>query len=368
MKRRETNMKRREVLKSGGAVAAAAAAASFSAPAIAQGKKELKMVTSWPANFPGLGTAAVRIGKRIEEMSAGKYKVKVFAGGELVHPLKVNDAVEEGAAELYHSADYYFQGKSKAYNFFSTVPLGMTASEMLGWVYWSDGRKLWDELAANFNVKPLLCGNTGVQMGGWYRKQMRTVEDFKGLKMRIPGLGGAVVTGLGGTSVTLAGGDIFPALQAGTIDATEWVGPWNDLAFGFYKVAKYCYYPGFHEPATTLSMGVNKKLWDSMPRSDQAMFEAACAAETTINIAEYHTFNSRSLDTLINVHKVDFREFSDDIFKAVAKTAQQVVADVGKTDAITKKVYDSYMKHYQLAKGWSYFGEQMYMNKRWLST
>ena len=361
-------MKRRNFLSGAAASAATVAAvSSFPAPAISQGMKELKMVTSWPANFPGLGTAASRIGNEITRISGGKYQVKVFAGGELTHPLKVNDAVEEGAAELYHSADYYFQGKSKAYNFFSTVPLGMTATEMLGWVHWSDGGKLWDELGAQFNVKPLLCGNTGVQMGGWYRKEMNTIEDFKGLKMRIPGLGGAVVTALGGTSVTLAGGDIFPALQAGTIDATEWVGPWNDLAFGFYKVAQYCYYPGFHEPATTLSLGVNKQLWDSMPDSDKAIFEAVAAAETTRNIAEYHTNNALALDTLLNKHKVDFREFSDDIFRAVIKSAREVVADVGATDAMTQRVYDSYMKHYELAKGWSYYGEQMYMNKRGLA-
>ena len=334
------------------------------APAVAKGVKELKMVTSWPKNFPGLGTAANRLAQRITDISDGRYQVKVFAGGELVHALKCLDALQEGTADLYHSAEYYYQGKSKAFNFFAAVPLGLTATEHAAWIYHGGGQALWDKLSGAFNVKPLLAGNTGVQMGGWFRKEMNTLEDFKGLKMRIPGLGGAVITALGGTSVTLAGGEIFQALQAGTIDATEWVGPWNDLAFGFYKVAKYHYYPGFHEPGTALSLGIRRDFWDGLSEADKALFHAAAGAENDYDLAEFNAKSSAALETLINEHGVQLREFSDEIFKAVGEVALGVVAEVGQTDATTKGVYDSFNAFRTLAKGWSAISEQAYLNKR----
>ncbi len=244
-----TKVNRRKFIKAAG-VTAAAGTTALAAPAIAQGIQEWKMVMSWPKGFPGLGTAAQNFANRLEVAMDGKVKVKLFGGGELVPALKCLDALQEGTADLYHSADYYYVGKSKAYAFFCSVPFGMTVAESDAWMHHGGGQKLWDELSAQFGVKPFLGGNTGVQMGGWFRKEMKTIEDFKGLKMRIPGLGGDVIRALGGTPVTLAGAEILPALQAGTVDAAEWVGPWNDLAFGLYKVAKYYYHPGFHEPST----------------------------------------------------------------------------------------------------------------------
>lgn len=361
-------MKRRIFLKGAAAGAASVAgttvASSFPAPAIAQGKKELKMVISWPKNFPGLGSAANRLGQRISTMSEGKYSVRVYGGGELVHPLKCQDALQEGTADLYHSAEYYYQGKSKAFSFFAAVPFGLTADELNSWIYHGGGQELWDDLAGQFNVKPLLGGNTGVQMGGWFRKTMDSIDDFKGLKMRIPGLGGAVVTKLGGTSVTLGGGEVFQALQKGTIDATEWVGPWNDMAFGFYKIAKYYYYPGFHEPGTALSFGISRTLWDSLSKSDQAMFQAAAGAENDYTLAEFNASNSKALDTLINKHGVQLKKFSDDILKAIGKKAEATVAEVGGSDATTRKVYDSFMKFRAISKGWSGLSEQAFMNAR----
>ena len=349
----------------GGAYLASRKSKEVEAPAvIAQDRRELKMTTSWPKNFPGLGTAAARLAQRITDMSDGRITVKLFAAGEIAGGLKALDSVQEGAADMYHSAEYYYQGKTKAFNFFATVPLGMTANEHNAWIYSGGGQALWDELGGQFNIKPLMAGNTGVQMGGWFRKEMNTLEDFKGLKMRIPGLGGAVITALGGSSVTLAGGEIFQALESGTIDATEWVGPWNDLAFGFYKVAKYYYYPGFHEPGTVLSLGINLKFWESLSPSDQAIFKAASAAENVIDYAEFNANNSAALDTLVNEHGVDFREFSDEIFEEIGRIALQVAADAGASDEFTKKVYDSYMGFRKMAMGWSAVGEQAYMNKR----
>ncbi|MGE4218381.1 MAG: TRAP transporter substrate-binding protein, partial [Alphaproteobacteria bacterium] len=271
---------------------AATAPQQPAAPAVAKGIRELKMVTSWPKNFPGLGTAAVRVADRISAMTEGKFRITVYGGGEIVPPLKCMDAVQEGTADLYHSADYYYQGKSKAFNYFTAVPLGLTADEINAWIRHGGGQALWDELSAQFGVKPLLCGNTGVQMGGWFTKELTSVEDFKGLKMRMPGLGGAVIAKLGGTTVTLPASDIFQALQSGTIDATEWVGPWNDLALGLYKVAKFYYYPGFHEPGSALSFGVSLRLWESLSVSEKASFTAAAGAVNGISLAEFDAYNA----------------------------------------------------------------------------
>lgn len=359
------SMNRRSVLKKGAAAAAAAVTlGSFPAPAISQNKKQLKMVTSWPKDFPGLGTAARRFGERLEKASDGRFTVKLYAGGELVHPLECNDAVQQGTADLYHSADYYYQGKLKGYAFFCAVPFGFRPDEIDAWVHHGGGQALWDEIGAQFGIKHLMCSNTGSQMGGWFKKPMGSVEDFKGLKMRIPGLGGDVIKTLGGTSVTLAGSEIMPALQSGTIDATEWVGPWNDLAFGFYKVVKNYYYPGFHEPGSMLGLGINKKFWDGLSESDKALFEACATAENNYGLAEFNANNAAALETLVSKHGVQVQEFSDDIFKAMGEASKDVLASAGAADPLTKKVYESFMAFRKNVVGWSKLSDQSYMTKR----
>lgn len=334
------------------------------APAVMKNVKELKMVTSWPKNFPGLGTAAARFGQNIEKATEGRFKVKLFAGGELVHPLKCNDAVQEGTADLYHSADYYYQGKLKAYAFFTAVPFGFRPDEIDAWINHGGGQQLWDEVGAQFGIKHLPCGNTGSQMGGWFKKKINSLEDFKGLKMRIPGLAGGVIKALGGTAVTLAGSEIMPALEAGTIDATEWVGPWNDLAFGFYKVVKNYHYPGFHEPGSMLGVGVSKKLWDGLSENDKVIFQSVALAENNYNLAEFNANNGAALDTLVNKHGVVVHEFSDEIFKAMGMAAKDVLADAGAADPLTKKVYESFMKFRKDQVSWSKLSDQTYMTKR----
>ncbi len=326
--------------------------------------RELKMVTSWPKNFPGLGSAALRFADGLQAASDGRFKVKVFAGGELVHPLKCNDAVQEGTADLYHSADYYYQGKITAYNFFTAVPFGFRADEMDAWVYHGGGQALWDEVGAQFGIKHLACGNSGSQMGGWFKQPMRSLEDFKGLKMRIPGLAGEVIKALGGTSVTLAGSEILPALEAGTIDAAEWVGPWNDLAFGFYKVVKNYHYPGFHEPGPTLSLGISKTFWDGLSKSDRALFEHCAGRENNFDLAEFNANNSAALDTLVSEHGVQVHEFSDEIFTAMGEASRDVLATAAGADPLTKKVYESFMRFRKIALGWSRLSDQSYMQKR----
>ncbi len=364
---KSTGLKRRNFLKGAAlAGAAAVAASSLPAPAIAQGKRQLKMVTTWPKNFPGLGTAAERLAKRITAGSGGAIEVKVYAAGELVPPFEAFDAVSQGVADMYHAADYYWQGKSKAFNFFCAVPFGLTASEMSAWIHHAGGQALWDELSAGFNIKPLMGGNTGVQWGGWFNKEMNTLEDFKGLTMRMPGLGGEVLRRLGAAAVALPGGEIFQALQAGTIDATEWVGPWNDLAFGFYKVTKYYYWPGFHEPGTTLSFGINKGVWDGLTKDQQSLIESCAAAENDFTLAEFNAHNSDSLDVLINQHGVQVRRMSNEMLRALGTASGQVVAEAADEDALTRKVYDSFIAFRTKAIAYAKHSDQAFWKARQL--
>ena len=326
--------------------------------------KELKMVTSWPKNFPGLGTSPERFAKNFEIATDGRYKIRVYAGNELVHPLKCLDAVQEGTADMYHSAEYYYRGKTPAFAFFTSVPFGFTANEMNAWLYYGGGQQLWDELSAGFGVKALACTNTGVQMGGWYKKPLTSVEDLKGLKIRMPGLGGDVINALGGTSLTLAGSEIMPALQSGTIDATEWVGPWNDLAFGFYKVVKNYMYPGFHEPGSTLSLGISKKLWDSMSKTDQEICQAVATAENCTGYAEFNANNGNALNTLVTQHGVQVERMPNDVFVEFGKASADVLADAAKADEITKRVYDSFLKFSRNITGWTELSDAAYADLR----
>lgn len=357
-------MKRRKFLQGAAAGGVAAAAATVSAPAISQGIKQLKMVTCWPKNFPGLGTGAERFAQRINTMSGGKLDVKVYAAGEMVPAFEAFNAVRDGKAEMSHSASYYWQGHSPAFNFFTAVPFGLTGTEHAAWLLWGDGMKLWTELCDQFNVVPFMRASTGVQMGGWYRKEMKTMDDFKGLKFRMPGLGGEVLRRLGATVVNLPGGEIFPALQAGTIDGTEWVGPWNDLAFGFYKVAKYYYWPGYHEPSTTGEVLVNKKVWQGLSKEHQEIISVAVQAEAMLEFSEFNYKNADALEALLTKHNVQLRKFSDDMLKKIGEAAVEVVAEVGNKDAFTKRVYQSFSAARKQAIGWSGLGEQGFMNAR----
>jgi TRAP-type mannitol/chloroaromatic compound transport system substrate-binding protein len=355
-------MKRRQFIQ--GAGVAAVAAAAFPTPSIAQGVRELRMVTSWPKGFPGQGTAAIRLAERIGQATDGRLTVKIFAAGELVPAFEVFDAVAQGTADIYHSAEYYFQGKSKAFNFFSTVPFGMTAAEHTAWIRYGGGQQVWDELSGGFGVKPFLAGNTGVQMGGWFRKEINTLDDLKGLKFRMPGLGGEALQKLGVTVVNLPGGEIFAALQSGAIDGTEWVGPWNDLALGFFKVAKHYYWPGIHEPGTALAVGVNAKVWQDLPKAQQQILQALFEAENELLLAEFNARNGDALDTLVNKHNVQLKRFSDDVLKGLGNASGEVVAAVGATDAQTRKVYESFIKFRKNVMEWTKLSEQAFTGAR----
>ena len=336
----------------------------FGAPNIAKNRREFRLATSWPKDFPGLGQMPNYFAKALSELSDGRLDVKVFAAGELVGALECFDATSTGAADMYHAAEYYWQGKSKGFSFFTAVPSGMTAAEIMGWIDHGGGQALWDDLSAKFNVKPFQAGNTGHQMGGWYKREMSSLDDFKGLKMRIPGIAGEVLRRLGGSPVQLSGGEIYQSLQSGAIDATEWVGPWNDIALGFYREAPYYYGPGFHEPGASLSVGINLDVWNDLPKSDKAMIKYACAHANAWSLGEYSYRNGLALETLRTEYGITPRVFSDEIMKTVLQTAETVVAEMGDADASTRKIYESYINAKNAMRGWTEISDGAFIAAR----
>jgi len=323
-----------------------------------------KMVTTWPKNFPGLGTGAEYLAQIINQMSAGRINIKVYGAGEIVPAFEIFDAVTAGTAEMGHGSAYYWKGKNPALQFFSTVPFGMTASEMNAWLYHGGGMELWQRAYEPFGLVPMAAGNTMVQMGGWFNKEINSVEDLRGLKMRIPGLGGEVLRLAGGTPVNVPGGDLFVSLQKGVIDATEWVGPYNDLAFGLHKAAKYYYSPGWHEPGTTLECFINQKAFDSLPVDLQAVVQIAARAANQNMMLEYVARNNDALVSLVEEHKVDVREFPHDVVEKLRALSEQVVADVVGSDPFAQEIYDSYQSFLAKSKAWYNLSERAYLNLR----
>ena len=298
-------MKRRAFLKKLGigSIAAGTAVTAIS-PANASDRFNWKLVTTWPPNFPVFQDGVKRFASDVKRMSRGQLNIHVFAGGELIPALQTFDAVSEGTVEMGHGAAYYWAGKIPVAQFFTAVPFGMNAQGMNAWLYEGGGLDLWREIYAPHQLVPFPMGNTGVQMGGWFRKPINSVADLKGLKMRIPGLGGKVIAKTGVNPVLLAGGEIYTALERGTIDATEWVGPYHDLRLGLYRAAKYYYYPGWHEPGPTLELTINKKAWESLPPQLKLIVETAAAASNLKMLSEFEAKNLEALNTLKTKYKV----------------------------------------------------------------
>ena len=348
-------------------VLAACGGANETAPtadAVKQQTFEWKLVTTWPKNLPGLGTAPERLAKEVEAMSNGRLKIRVFGAGEYVPAMGVFDAVSQCSAEMGHGAAYYWRGKLPSAEFFATLPFGMNAQEMNAWLHYGGGLELWREAYAPFNLIPFPCGNTGVQMAGWFNKEINSLEDLRGLKMRMPGLGGEVLKRAGGEPVNLPGGEIFTALQTGVIDATEWVGPYNDLALGLHTVAKYYYYPGWHEPGPTTEAIVNTKAWESLPPDLQAILRNATRGVNDDVLSEFTARNNSALRALVDEHGVQLRKLPDDVLARLREVSVEVLAEAAKRDPLTQRVYDSYMTFYKSVREYHALSEQTYLNTR----
>lgn len=325
-----------------------------------------RMVTTWPKNLPGLGTAPERMAENIRMMSQGRLDIKVYGAGEIVPALEVFEAVSQGTVQMGHGAAYYWKGKVPIAQFFTAVPFGLTAQEMNGWLLHGGGLELWRELYARYNLFPIPGGNTGVQMAGWFNREINSLEDLKGLKMRIPGMGGEVFEKAGGTAVNLPGGEIFTSMQTGVIDATEWVGPYNDLAFGLHQVAKYYYYPGWQEAGPTLEVLINQNAWQSLPEDLQAIVKTAALAANTDMLAEYTARNNSALRELIDRHYVELRRLPDDVLNEIRMVSEQMIQEMvnGDDDELSRRIYESWRRYRDDVVAYHEISERAYINAR----
>ena len=308
--------------------------------------------------------APENLAERVARASSGRLRIKVYGAGELVPAFEVFDAVSRGTVEMGHGASYYHKGKLDAAQFFTAIPFGLTNTELNGWLYYGGGLELWRELYAPFNLVPFPAGNTGVQMGGWFNKEINSVDDLKGLKMRIPGLGGEVLRRAGGTPVTLPGAEIFTALQTGAIDATEWVGPYNDASFGLHKAARYYYYPGWQEPGPGLETIINVDAWKSLPDDLQEIVSTACQAITTDMAAEYTHGNAMSLQQLKADPNVELREFPDEVIALLRSITKEVVDELMATDDAAARIGSAYFEYLGKVSASSGVAERAYLNTR----
>jgi len=365
------NFQRRDFIKTASVAAVAASTGAFTSCNKKDDVKtvgintnrmyEWKMVTSWPPKYPILGEYAQKIADWIGEMSGGRLKIQVYGGGELVPALEVFDAVSFGVSEMGHCAPYYWAGKVPAAQFFSTVPFGMNARQMNAWLYFGGGLEIWRELYADFNLYPFACGNTGGQMGGWFNKEITSINDLNGLKIRMPGLGGNVITRAGATSVLSPGSEAYTNLERGVIDALEWVGPYHDYLMGFYKISKYYYYPGWQETSSTLEFIVNKDAYMELPEDLKAVINTAANASNRLTLSAFDAKNTEYYFKLKDEENVEFRQFPTDVLTRLNKLTTEVVNDIIKKDPMSKKAYDSYSKFKKRINSWFEISEKSYI-------
>lgn len=327
-----------------------------------------KMITAWPRNLPALGTNPDYFAELVEEMSGGRMQIQVFGANELVGGLEVFDAVSQGVAEIGNAASYYWQGKIPGASFFSSVPFGMTAKEMNGWLEFGGGKELWRELYQPFNLIPVRGGNSGTQMFGWFNKEINSLADLRGLRMRIPGLGGEVLSRAGATTVTMQASDVFTALQTGALDATEFVSAYNDLAAGYHTVADYYYYPGWHEPGSALETIFNKERFDALPSDLQAILIGAAEASNQRLLDEFTARNNEALRVLVEEHDVQLRRLPDEVLLELRRLSDQVVAEMGQTNAMTQRIYESYTNFQEGVEAYHGVAEEAYIQARQLTS
>ena len=352
-------MDRREFITT---AAVGGSAAALAAPAIAQGNRTLTLVTSWGRGLAGSHDSAQRCADVITELSGGQLTVDLKAGGELVGAFEVFDAVTSGQADMYHSADYYFTGQHPGYAFFTAVPFGMTAPEMTTWYYQNGGMELHDQLGEIFGLKTFIAGNSGTSAGGWFRNRINGPEDFKGLKFRMPGLGGKALGQLGASVQNLPGSEVYQALSSGAIDGTEWIGPWPDEAAGFYEITKFYYTSGFHEANAALSLATNRDVYESLTPAQQGIIRTAAAYCHDWTLTLFNANNSAALQRLVAAG-VEINEFPDSVWDAFAEAAANVVEE-NLDDEIFKQIYDSHNESMRTTAGWLSTSSGTYSKQR----
>ncbi|MFQ5972677.1 MAG: TRAP transporter substrate-binding protein [Alphaproteobacteria bacterium] len=358
-------MKRRAFL-TGAATGAAAALAGLPPPAIARGPRELTMIALWSRDEPVLGALAQRLARRIAEATGGEIEVVVREPGEVVPQFETFDAVSAGRADMYYGAEHLWQFKSRAFNFFGGVPYGLTASETAGWIRQGGGQELWDELAARYNMKPFLVGNTGGQMGGWFKAEIRDLEDYKRLRISAPGLAGEVLRHLGATAVATPMSNIVAALSSGFLDGAVGLGPWYDEALGIHRVAKFYYFPGVQQPNMALSCSMNLDMWRSLTEAQRTMIHLATEAERARVEAEFSARNTVALRSLRKQRGVRVWGYPQDIMNAIGESAGEIVAEAGRSEPMAHKIYASFLAYRRAAMSWSKFSDQAFSEARLL--
>ncbi len=332
-----------------------------SASAIITDKKyQWYMVTTWPPNFPILGTSCQRFAKKVYEMSGGQLDIKVYGAGELIPALEVFDAVSSGTAQVGHGAAYYWTGKVPAAQFFTTVPFGLNAMEQTAWINHGGGIELWRKLYERYHLRPYASGNTGIQMGGWYNKEINTIQDFQSLKMRIPGLASRILKEVGATPVLVAGGEIYTNLERGVIDATEWLGPYHDQMMGFQDIAKYYYTPGWHEPGSTMELIVHSKAFDDLPAHLQQIVEVCAGYINDWVMTEMLFKNAEALKQLTNNADIEIRTFSPEILSTLKRVTDQTLQAMADENKEIEEVYASFMKFKHMIHQYTDVSEKLY--------
>ncbi|MEM6641450.1 MAG: TRAP transporter substrate-binding protein [Bacteroidota bacterium] len=319
-----------------------------------------KMTTTWPPNFPVVGEGCQLLSDWVKKMSGGRMEISVYGGGELIPALEGFDAVSNGAVEMNHGAAYYWAGKVPAAQFFAAVPFGMNAQQMGAWVIAGGGAALWEELYEPFGLLPILCGNTGVQMAGWYKREIKTLEDFKGLKMRMPGLGAKVLEKAGGTPVLMSGGEIYTNLERGVIDATEWIGPYHDYLMGFHELAKYYYYPGWHEPGPALEMLINRAKFEALPSDLQEIIRTACYRTNRWIGAAFDAKNGAYLQKIRDETDVQVGPFPAEVLGSLKNITRETLKELSDEDGTVKKVYQAFEKFRREISGWMNVSERVF--------
>lgn len=327
---------------------------------ITEKKYRWRMVTTWPPNFPVLGEVCNMFAEKLKILSNGRLELKVYGGGELVPPLESFEAVMSGAAEMYNGCSYYWAGKVKAAQFFASIPFGMNAQQMHAWIMNGGGYPLWRELYADLGLIPFIAGNTGVQMGGWFNKKINNASDLKGLKMRLPGLGGKVLEKAGGAAVLVSGGELYTSMERGVIDATEWIGPYHDYLMGLHKIAKYYYSPGWHEPGSVLETVVNKSKYDALPPDLQMMIQDASHSLSMWCFHEFEAKNNQYLNKIRAESDAEFRKFPKEVLDVLRSKTTEVLDDIVSNDPKSAKIYASFKKFAKDVGAWSEYSEKAY--------
>jgi len=355
-------MDRRSFLKKTALGGTAVAATSLASPAISQGREQLVMVTSWPRGLAGVWDSVERFSNNVADITGGTLTIDAKAGGELVGSLESFDAAASGQADMYHAADYYFINTDPALAFFTAVPFGMTAPEMMVWYYHGEGQNLHHELGEVYGLKHFIAGQTGAQGGGWFRKPINSPEDFQGLKFRMPGLGGQTVAKLGASVQTLPASEIYQALSSGALDGTEWIGPWSDERLGLQEVCDHYYPAGFHEPGAALSVAVNLDRYNGLSPQHQRAIEVAAADAHQANYAQFIGSNGPALERLI-AGGTQLHSFSDDVWDAFGSAAQEVMEGF-RSDALFAKIHDGFLTSVKQTSGWVSRSDAAYTAQR----